>query len=202
MGRLGKVDFGALVLKLTNQIAYIVRVKDNALVNEHLAVKKYRKTLASKKLRNRRVCIYGQKVYLSWKRITGQKARSKYLFTISNQFQSEVMLDLYADRWSIEQMFSNWKKRGFDFEITHLSHPTRLIGLMSLIALAYLIAHQWGLLLNKKRVIKKKLHGYQAKSIFRLGLDNLKHALRTLQTGHNTIVDILNLIFEKKSFVR
>ena len=184
------------------QIVYIVRVKDNALVNGHLRVKKYRKSLPGKKLKNRRVNIYGQKVYLSWKRITGKNARSEYLFTISNQFQSQTMLDLYADRWSIEQMFSHWKKRGFDFEATHLSHPKRLTGLMSLIALAYLIAHQWGLWLNKRRTIKKKSHGYLAKSIFRYGLDNLKHALRTLQPKQNTITDMLNLIFKKKSFVQ
>lgn len=184
------------------QIVYIVRIKDNAWVNGQLPVKKYRKSLPGKQLRNRRVKIYGQKVYLSWKRITGKNARSEHLFTISNQLQAEWMLELYADRWSIEQMFSHWKKRGFDFEATHLSSSKRLMGLMSLIALAYLIAHQWGLWLNKKRMIKKKSHGCLAKSIFRYGLDNLKHAMRIFHPGQTMIADILKLIFANQSFVQ
>ena len=36
-----------------------------------------------------------------------------------------------------QQMFSHWKKRGFDFEATHLSSSKRLMGLMSLIALEH-----------------------------------------------------------------
>ena len=99
-------------------IPYIARIKDNALINGSLPVKKYRKTLSRKKLMQVRVSIYGQEVYLSHKRISGKDRRSEHLFTISNQLHSEWMLELYAKRWSIEQMFSHWKKRGFDFEST------------------------------------------------------------------------------------
>jgi hypothetical protein len=68
------------------------------------------------------VSIYGQPVYLSYKGIVGKNRRSEYLFTISNQQQGEAMLELYADRWSIEQMFSHWKSRGFDFECTRITN--------------------------------------------------------------------------------
>ena len=184
------------------QIAYIVRIKDNTLANERFGVRKYRRKLSAKKFKNRRLSIYGQKVFFAWKRITGKNARSEYLFTISNRFQGREMLDLYAKRWSIEQMFSHWKKRGFDFEATHLTNSKALLGLISMIALAYLIAHQWGLQLNKKRAIKKKSHGFLAKSIFRYGLDDLKHALRILLTGNDQITVILRIIFKQESFVR
>jgi hypothetical protein len=83
------------------QIAYIVRIKDNALANERLSVKKYRRKLSSKKFKNRRLFIHGQKVFFSWKRITGENARSEFLFVISNRFQAKEMLNLYARRWSI-----------------------------------------------------------------------------------------------------
>ena len=184
------------------QIAYIVRIKDNTLVNERLRVRKYRRKLSSKKFKNRRLLICGQKVFFSWKHITGENVRSEFLFVISNRFQAKEMLNLYAKRWSIEQMFSHWKKRDFDFEATHTTNSKALLGLISLIALAYLIAHQWGLRLNKKNAIKKKSHGFLAKSIFRYGLDGLKHALRMFQAGHDTINESLKCIFKNESFVR
>ena len=112
------------------------------------------------------------------------------------------MLELYADRWSIEQMFSHWKSRGFDFESTHITNRKRLMGLIGLIALAYTIVHQWGLRLNQKLAIKRKKHGYLAKSIFRYGLDNLKHAMRILKPSQAVITDIIRLIFGNISFVR
>jgi len=98
-----------------------------------LRVKKYRRKLSSKKFKNRRLSIYGQKVFFSWKSIKGENTRSEYLFTISNRFIGKEMLKMYAQRWSIEQMFSHWKKRGFDFEGTHVTHCKALLGLISLI---------------------------------------------------------------------
>ena len=109
------------------QIPYIVRIKDNTLVNERLRVKKYRRKLSSKKFKNRRLSIYGQKVFFSWKSIKGENTRSEYLFTISNRFIGKEMLKMYAERWSIEQMFSHWKRRGFDFESTHITHSKALL---------------------------------------------------------------------------
>lgn len=184
------------------QIAYIVRIKDNTLVNERLGVKKYRRTLSSKKFKNRRLSIYGQKVFFSWKHVKGENIRSEYLFTISNRFIGKTMLKMYAERWSIEQMFSHWKKRGFDFEATHITHSKALLGLISLIALAYLIAHQWGLKLHEQKAIKKKAHGYLAASIFRYGLDDLRYAMRRLQDDKDRINNIIISIFKNLSFVR
>ena len=184
------------------QIAYIVRIKDNTLVNERLTVKKYRRKLSSKKFKNRRLSIHGQKVFFSWKHITGENARSEFLFVISNRFQAKEMLKLYAQRWSIEQMFSHWKKRGFDFEATHITSSKALLGLISLIALAYLIAHQWGIRLNQHKAIKKKAHGFLAKSLFRYGLDDLKHAMRMIRVDQDRLTHILICIFKKESFVR
>lgn len=186
----------------SKHITYIARIKDNALVDGDLPVKKYRKTRSRKKLLQLKVTIYGQTVYLSHKRICGKNRRSEHLFVISNKIQAESMLELYADRWSIEQMFSHWKKRGFDFESTHLTNPKRLIGLISLIALAYVIVHQWGSRLNSKLAIKRKKHGCLAKSIFRYGLDDFRHTMRVSNQAHRVVADIIKLIFTKVCFVR
>lgn len=184
------------------QITYIARIKDNALVNGNLSVKKYRKNLSRKKMMQVRVSIYGQEVYLSHKPISAKDRRSEHLFVISNKIQGEVMLELYADRWSIEQMFSHWKKRGFDFESTHITDTKRLIGLMGLLALAYVMVHQRGSRLNNTLAIKRKKHGSLAKSIFRYGLDNFRHAMRKLTQTHRLVTDILKLIFTNACFVR
>lgn len=58
---------------------------------------------------------------------------------------------------------------------------------MGLIALAYLISHQWGLLLNNELVVTNKVHGCLAKSIFRYGLDNLKHAMRVIEKSNKQL---------------
>ena len=184
------------------QIAYIVRIKGNTVVNERLRVKKYRRKLSSKKFKNRRLSICGQKVFFSWKHIKGENVRGEFLFVISNRFQAKEMLSLYAKRWSIEQMFSHWKRRRFDFESTHITNSKALLGLINLIALAYLIAHQWGMRLQEKKAIKKKTHGYLAQSIFRYGLDDLRHAMRILQNGRDRITNILICIFRNISFVQ
>ena len=101
-----------------------------------------------------------------------------------------------------QQMFSHWKRRGFDFEITHITSHKALLGLINMIALAYLIAHQWALKLYEQKKIKKKAHGYLAKSIFRYGLDDLIHAMRMLLHGQDRIINILKGIFTIEGFVR
>ena len=185
-----KEFIGERWLKWLNQlqIPYIARIKDNALVNGNLTVRQYRRKLSRKKMMRTKVTIYGQEVYLSYKRITGKNRRSEYLFTVSNQIQAEAMLELYADRWSIEQMFSHWKSRGFDFESTHITNRKRLMGLIGLIALAYTIVHQWGLQLNQKVAIKHKKPGSLAKSISQVRLGSLQAystSFRARSNGNN-----------------
>ena len=91
-------------------------------------------------------------------------------------------------------------KTGVIFEFW--THPKRLMGLMCLLALAYVMVHQWGSRLNDKRAIKRKKHGGLAKSIFRYGLDHFRHAMRRLAQARGTITDILQLIFANTCFVR
>ena len=184
------------------QISYIARIKDNALVNETLPVKSYRKGRSRKKMMRTQVIIYGQYVYLSYKPITSKNRRSEYLFTVSNPMQGEEMLELYTDRWSIEQMFSHWKSRVFDFECTHITNCKRLMGLIGLIALSYTMVYPRGTQLNSKLAIKREKHGYLAKSIFRYGLDHFKHAMRILEPAQTVISHIIRLIFGDSSFVR
>ena len=112
------------------------------------------------------------------------------------------MLKLYAQRWSIEQVFFHWKKRGFDFEPTHIPRSKRLVGLMCLLTLAYVTIHQWGSQLNDERALKRKKYGSLAKRIFRYSLDHFRHTMGRLAQMQGTITDILQLIFTNTCFVQ
>jgi hypothetical protein len=70
-------------------------------------------------LRKRR-WIYGQSVFLA-----GVRLQDEYLIVASNQEPAHA-LARYQKRWSIEVLFSALKKRGFDFEQTHLTDPEAL----------------------------------------------------------------------------
>jgi len=50
----------------------------------------------------------------------------------------------YKQRWRIETMFGNLKKRGFRFEDTHLKDPNLMSKLLALLALAFCYALQIG----------------------------------------------------------
>ncbi|MEL7193617.1 MAG: transposase, partial [Bacteroidota bacterium] len=73
----------------------------------------------------------------------------------------------YAKRWEIEVLFGDLKKRGFNFEDTHITQPQRINNLIAVLALA----HVWAILvgkwiLQKTKSIPIKKHGRKAISIF------------------------------------
>jgi len=81
-------------------------------------------------LRKRR-WIYGQSVFLAAVRL-----KDEYLIVASNKAPAQA-LARYQKRWSIEVLFSALKKRGFDFEQTHLTDPERIKKLIALLAIAF-----------------------------------------------------------------
>ena len=97
-----------------------------------------------------------------------------YLLIVTNANPKES-LELYAQRWEIEQFFKAIKKTGFDFEETHLTDLDRIDTLFSLISIAFVWAHRLGEHLHAHvKAIKLKKHGYPAQSFFRYGLDFLR----------------------------
>ena len=125
-------------------------------------------------LRKRR-WIYGQSVFLAAVRL-----KDEYLIVASNKAPAQA-LARYQKRWSIEVLFSALKKRGFDFEQTHLTNPERIKKLVALLAIAFTWAHLVGVWLAKKKPLKIKKHGYKEQSLFRYGLDHLQYLLLNIQ---------------------
>ena len=83
----------------------------------------------------------------------------------------------YAQRWGIETLFGIFKTRGFCLESTHFTDPKRLRKLLALLTLALVWSLKTGLEIHHLNPIPIKKHGRRAKSLFRLGLDHLRHLI-------------------------
>lgn len=161
-------------------VGYGLRVRKDARVGfrgstqraDHLfrdlAVGQYRR------LRARRM-IYGHQVWLYGLRLPDAAGGAPRLLLVAGTVRR--LLSLYRLRWGIEVLFAGLKSRGFDFETTHLNIQQRISTLVGLLAIAYGFAHATGRYLAQQRPIRLKRHGRAARSVFRLGLDHLRHVL-------------------------
>lgn len=189
---IGKVWFKWLIDK---NIAFYIRVKDNASVtikNRFRPIKCIFAALKvgnSKLLRKPRI-IYGNKLY-----VAGAKLAKEYLIVVTNQKPAKA-LEVYRLRWEIETLFAALKKRGFNFEDTHMTELERIKKLVALLAIAFSWAHLVGEWLCTQKPLKIKKHGAKEKSIFRYGLDHLQHILLNIQDLWEAFILCLKL-FQK-----
>jgi len=156
-----------------NYFHFIIRIRANQWV-EHSPRRSQRAAniFSSehwKRLRRAR-WVKGVKVYIG-----GQKLKTgDYLILISN-LPLRAAKYYYAQRWEIEVLFGDLKKRGFNFEDTHISNPKRINNLTALLALAQvwaILVGQW--IKRKGKSIPIKKHGRKAISLFKMGLDCLR----------------------------
>lgn len=126
-------------------------------------------------LRKPRV-IFGHRLYIAGQRISERE----FLILISDQPLSHGR-QIYGERWGIEVFFGACKSRGFNFEDTHLTKLERINTLIFILALAFIWALKTGEMLLEKghQIHIKYFKKRRAKliSIFRLGLDHIKHKL-------------------------
>lgn len=120
--------------------------------------------------------IWGHHLY-----IIAFKMADGRLVILATQEQPETALDDYKERWQIETLFSCLKTRGFDLEVTHMKDPKRLEKLLAFAAIAFSWAHIVGEWRHEVKPIKIKKHERPARSLFRYGLDYLKHCLSDRQ---------------------
>lgn len=98
---------------------------------------------------------------------------------------AEDVLKAYGLRWGIETLFGIFKTRGFCLESTHFTDGERLSKLFALLTLALCWALRTGLWLHQQQPIKLKKHGRRSKSLFRLGLDYLRHLVLNPSPSHD-----------------
>lgn len=103
----------------------------------------------------------------------------KPIYLISNLTSKYLTCRQYQRRYRIETFFSDQKSRGFHIHKSHLSNPTRVSRLLVAACLAYIWMILQGLQVmaeNKAGCIDRTERN--DKSLFRLGLDWIRHCLK------------------------
>lgn len=103
----------------------------------------------------------------------------KPIYLLSNLSNAYQACKYYRRRFQIETFFSDQKSRGFHIHKSHLSHPSRLSCLLIAACLAYIWMICQGMAVvstNMTSLIDRT--DRIDKSLFRLGLDWLKYALK------------------------
>lgn len=162
------------------RIAFSIRLRGNTVVEHTTASRCKRQTVhrqfahlqrgeqSSLRKPRRLLC---HRLYLSAVRT------EKSLIIVASNRPGIQALNAYRQRWGIEVLFGVLKRRGFDFECTHLQARQRIEKLVALLALAYVWAYRIGQWQARRRAIPIKKHGRKARSLFRTGLDYLQHVL-------------------------
>lgn len=131
-------------------------------------------------LAGKRQCL-GQQVFVSGTRFKNDKGKTEFLIIVSDE---PAPLSDYGLRWSIENLFSGLKSRGFDLEATHLIEADRVSRLISVLAVAFAWAVATGEEVVQKRQSEGKqtlkAHGRRAKSALRHGLEMLRNLFAPL----------------------
>lgn len=122
------------------------------------------------------VLIKANWVYLTGMKVVNNKGQIEYLI-VATYFFDEIVMTVYAQRWTIECYFKSIKSAGFNIEESHLMEEKRLKKLLAIIAIAFVWIYKIGLYQNQIRNIKIKTHGRREFSIFRYGLDALNRAI-------------------------
>jgi hypothetical protein len=112
-------------------------------------------------------------------------------------------LSIYRDRWQIETMFKSLKSNGFNLEGTHITDPDRLMMLFNVVAIAFACVYRQGVIrvIQFPRLLKRKKHGYFAKSIFRIGADHMQHLLLNMNQFKGEIVKIFTRTIRPETLV-
>ena len=121
--------------------------------------------------------VWGHWVYVSALRLEGNE-----LLVVVTRHKPQSAITDYAKRWGIETLFGCLKTRGFCLESTHLQDAERLGRMAALLTIALCWAFKTGEWLSQHNPITIKKHGRKAKSIFRVGLDHLRHIFLNLES--------------------
>lgn len=91
------------------------------------------------------------------------------LIVITSLASPKKALCLYRHRWNIERLFAALKTRGFNLESTNMTDPAKLSTLLSILALAAVIAAKSGMIAAASHPVRRKTHGRPARSLFAYG---------------------------------
>ena len=118
---------------------------------------------------------YGPVTAIAW----WGKPYDEPIYLISTLRDAPLACRYYKRRYRLETFFSDQKSRGFHIHKSHLADPERVSRLLIAACLAYIWMIYLGMFVvnTGKRKLIDQPHR-QDKSVFRLGLDWLKHRLK------------------------
>ena len=161
-------------------LPFVIRVRKDALSDGwfHLFGFFQHLPLGEHKVLKQRYAIFGVELGVAGARLEG----GEYIIVVSNRNPKQALTS-YAKRWQIECLFKALKSSGFDFEATHLKHLERINTLLVVVTLAFLWALKVGEFVHRQlKPVPLKSHGRKKKSLFRAGLDYLRHLLSNAVT--------------------
>lgn len=173
-------EFGSkdwLTALKNRRIGFMIRIRVDAKVRkpgqqrERLAKELFNCT-KFRCLRNKRV-VFDHRLFMG-----GCKIGAKEYLILVSDTAIKHQGRMYAERWGIEVFFGSCKRRGFNFEDTHLTKLERINTLIYLLGIAFIWAFKIGEIMVQKegRITVKWVKDRRTKlySIFRIGLDRLR----------------------------
>jgi hypothetical protein len=178
----GDREFGnyqLLAYLLKNEIDFHIRLKTSHKSAGKSFLKHWQEVGERVKVRGKvKIEVFGLLVYVSCVKYK-KDGKTEYLIVASKEPNKQA-IEEYRVRWQIETMFGCLKKRGFNFEETHLTQPAKISKLLLVLGLGLCLAIKMGELqvevwkLVEMKLKKNKRYG---KSLFRIGLDALQNLL-------------------------
>lgn len=176
----------------SKNIPFVIRVRKDALGDGWFGLFGFFRQLpvAQHKVLKQRYRIFGVELAIAGARL----ADGEYIIVVSNRNPKDA-LSTYAKRWQIECLFKALKSSGFDFEKTHLRHLDRINTLLVVVSLAFLGALKVGEFVHRQlKPVSIKSPGRRRKSLFRAGLDYLRHLLTNSVTRKRELDLCLQLL--------
>ena len=139
---------------VVNDIPFVVRVKENICAANAKGMFIPLKVMLRGIMPGKTVILPKKRLIMGCKLyIIATRLDSGELLIVLTNDSPELALERYATRWEIETLFSALKKRGFNFENTHLSKPTRISNLMFVLSLAFIWSYRQGEIINDRKKI-------------------------------------------------
>ena len=173
-------------------IPFVIRVRKDALGDDwfHLFGFFQHLPIGEHKILKQRYAVFGVELGIAGARLEG----GDYLIVVSNR-NPKTALAAYAKRWQIECLFKALKSSGFNFEATHLRHLDRINTLLVVVSLAFLWALKVGEFVHRQlKPVSIKSHGRKQKSLFRAGLDYLRHVFANSGTRKHDLDTCFRLL--------
>ncbi len=164
----------------TEKISFFFDIRSNQYFEYDGRNKKVTEWMRGKyKLELNGIKIFGKTLRIGiLRQKKSEKVKKKeFLAIVTNCENTNGILSVYKNRWSIEVFFQSLKGRGFNLEMTHNSDPIEIRKLFALLCMAFLLCFVVGLEINKVTPIPIKNHGYKENSFFRAGRDFIRKVI-------------------------